>query len=100
MANVSASWALPTVGANQRPIKHVIVELSADGGANFSLVQNVLATVSQQVSVSDVEPGSYQFRHTVEDISGAKGSPVVTPFTVVAVQPPGSVANVQVQVAV
>jgi hypothetical protein len=97
MATVRATWTLPAVSRNQRPIDRVLVQLSADGGQNFADFANVRAEDVQEIVVTELEPGDYAFRHAVYDIDERQGSPVVTPFVVDA-QAPGVVQNVQVTV--
>ena len=99
MANVKATWSLPTVNSSQRPIAKVTVELSADNGANYRPVADVLPADAQEISLSDVDPGNtYVFRLTVVDVIGAKGQPVLKGFSVPS-QAPGVVTNLVVTIS-
>lgn len=98
MATVKATWALPTPTRDQRAIKHVRLELSADAGANFTALGNVLAAAPQEFVLTDVDPGSnYRVRATIVDSADVAGTPLVRSFVVNAT-PPGQVQNLVVTV--
>ena len=81
MANVRVQWVLPTTRESGKPlavadIDHVLIEVSADGGANFAPVGSFLPDVLE-TTVTDVDFGEYFFRGTVTDTKGRKSNPVV-----------------------
>jgi len=99
--NVTVGWTLPTTrvgGAVLSPdeIERVQVELSADGGANFTDLSNIAPTDPQQVFVPDMEPGEWHFRFTVFDTLGQNSAPAIEIVTVVDDSPPNTVTDITV----
>jgi len=97
--NVTVSWKLPTKrvkGGDLKPedIRHVRVELSADGGAGFTELVLVLPTEEQKASVPELEAGDWHFRMTVVDTLGQKSEPVVHIETVLDESPPMPVTDI------
>ena len=89
MATVRLNWTLPTKRTSGFPlspdeIKHTVVEMSADGGANWvgigQFPNNVLTT-----DVTELEPGNWFFRGFVVDTNGkasaVKAASVLIPDT-------------------
>lgn len=101
MRDVIIRWVLPATRESGLPldpadIQHTLVELSADGGANFTLVDSVLGSaLAQETLVQDLDNGNWIARLTVVDTAGREGAAVDTPF-VSDVSAPGTVTNVEV----
>ncbi|MBP8181890.1 MAG: hypothetical protein KAZ88_12990 [Acidimicrobiia bacterium] len=81
MANVRVQWVLPTTRESGKPlaaadIAAVAIEISADGGANYSPVGEFGADVLE-TTVADVDFGEFFFRGTVRDTKGRVSNPVV-----------------------
>lgn len=94
MKNVIISWVLPTTRQLGGPlpvedIEHVVIELSADAGASYSLIGDFPPSVLS-VPVNDL-PFSDQYivRGTVVDTALQPGNSVTKPFTVGDDSPPG-----------
>jgi len=99
--NVTLEWDLPVTRESGNPLSqseigHVIIELSADGGSNFTEINTKSPAEEQKVMVPDLEVGDWVFRLTVTDISGRSGQPHLEPFVIPDEAPPGSVLNVRV----
>lgn len=97
--DVTVTWDLPTAreqgGAlDPSDIQHVLVELSADGGASYSELNRVLPTEAQQVFVPDLDVGQWHFRLIVVDTLGQSSAPHVELVGVVDDSPPLAVSNV------
>ena len=88
MATATFRWELPTERKNGAPldpqteIAHTEVQLSADGGANFSPPANVAPDVAQEFPVADLAGGSYVFRGVVVDTDGRRSDPTDVSFSV------------------
>lgn len=101
MRNVRISWDLPTTREQGGPldvseINYVEVELSADGGANFSPVDQV-SPPATDIQINDLPFGdTYVVRLRVLDQSLRASADVDTPFAVSDDSAPGVVQNVQV----
>jgi len=94
MKNILITWVLPTTRQQGGPlpitdIQDVKIELSADGGANFSSVgtftTDILEAPVNDLPVSD----QYVVRGWATDTSGQDGDDVDVPFTVDDDSPPG-----------
>ena len=94
MKSVRISWTLPTTRQQGGPlpvaqISLVEIELSADGGQNYSPVgqftPDVLETVVADLPFAD----SYVARGRARDTDGQPGEWQGTPFSVVDTSPPG-----------
>jgi hypothetical protein len=97
--NVTVTWKLPTSRQKGGPlpvdeIDHTLVELSADGGANFVNLQQIPPTALQEVMVPDVEQGEWHFRITVIDTLGQLGAPHIEIVEVADDSPPDVVTDV------
>ncbi len=106
MRDVRVTWDLPTTRDSGRPlpideIAGVDVALSADGGANFTLLATVTPDGAQELEQQQLEPGDYLFRLIVIDTDGKTSSDdgVQVPFSIPDDSPPGEVTNVNVTVA-
>jgi hypothetical protein len=97
MKNVTISWVLPTTRQEGGPlpvdeIQHATIELSADGGANFSPIgqfaPDVLSTPVNDLPVSD----QYVVRGWVTDTVGQNGNQVSVPFAIADDSPPGDLS--------
>lgn len=81
MANVRVQWVLPTTRESGKPlnpadIKHVVIEVSADGGANYAPVGE-FAPNELETTIQDVDFGEWFFRGTVVDTKDRASNPVV-----------------------
>ena len=103
MKNIIISWILPTTRQSGGPlpveeIQHATLELSADGGVNYSpLGEFPPATLS--LPVNDLPfSDQYVVRGTVVDVAGAIGNPVTEAFVLADDSPPGDLAiNIAIQ---
>ena len=98
--NVTLTWDLPTErsGGGALPldeIEHTVVEMSADGGSNYTALPPVLPTDPQEKFVPDLEAGDWHFRLTVVDTLGQASPPAPWVETVVDDSPPNPVTNIQ-----
>lgn len=71
MSNARIQWVLPTTRESGLPlaeseIAFVEVLMSADGGTNYVMVDQV-APPTLEVLVSDLDVGTYHFKAVVED---------------------------------
>lgn len=95
MKNILISWALPTTRQQGGPlpveeIRGVVIELSADGGANFSAVGAEFPASVTEVPVNDLPfSDQYVVRGTVIDTLDQSGNPVLFPFAIADTSPPG-----------
>lgn len=99
--NVTGTWALPTTRQQGGPlpieeIQRTLVEMSADGGANFVDLVNVGPTDAQQFFIPDLEQGAYVFRFTVFDTAGQAGTVHTERVEVADDSPPGPITNVTI----
>ena len=94
MKSMRISWTLPTVREQGGPLSpddvaEVQIELSADGGANYSAVgvfaPDTLETVVADLPFSD----AYVVRGRAIDKTAQAGQWSVLPFAVVDTSPPG-----------
>ena len=100
MKNATVSWELPITRESGRPldladIQGVEVSLSADGGANFAVL-NTVAPPDTDLFVPDLEVGDWVFRLTVVDTNGRRSMDVDELFNIPDETAPGIVSNVQV----
>lgn len=103
MKNIIIQVTLPTTRQLGGPlpvdqILHSEIELSADAGASYSLVEklppNVLETPVNDLPVSD----QYIARGRVQDTAGVDGNWIEVPFEIVDDSPPGDlVINIAIQ---
>jgi hypothetical protein len=103
MKTVKLSWALPTTrvqGESLVPaeLSHTEILLSADGGANFSVLANVPAPIVDLIQ-PNLEPGSYVFRLVAVDKSTPpkRSAPVDFPYSFTEVSAPSPVTAVTVE---
>ena len=89
MANVKLTWILPTTRVDGSPataadVKYAHIDISADG-TNWSVFGAYAPNVLEE-TITDLEPGQWHFRGTVEDANGILSAPtdisVVIPSTV------------------
>jgi hypothetical protein len=74
MPNVNVSWVLPTTRESGKAlpvnqIKHVEIQISADGGQNFVKLDEYPPSVLS-ITQTDLEPGDWFFRGFVVDTEG------------------------------
>jgi hypothetical protein len=80
MSNAVLAWTLPTTRVEgealpEAQIDFCEIQMSADGGANFSgVVQAGPAVLTQ--TIEDLNPGTYFFRCIVQDMDGRRSDHV------------------------
>jgi hypothetical protein len=94
MANLKIQWALPTTRESGKPlaidaIQHVEISLSADGGANYGVI-DLLPPSMLETIVQDVEPGTWFAQGVVVDTAGRRSAPVTASAIVEDNSPPGA----------
>lgn len=98
--NVTLQWALPTTRESGKPlaasdIQHVSVEVSADAGANWSLLgtfpPNVLST-----QLTDLDFGTWVFRGVVVDTKGRPSQPLTATLVNEDTSPPSALVTLEV----
>lgn len=92
MANVKVSWVLPTTRKSGKPllveqIAFAFVEMSADLGANFGPVGQFPPDVLE-TTVTELEPGEWVFRGSVQDTAGKVSGTVEARIVVEDTSPP------------
>ena len=93
MADVRVDWQFPSVRASGRPlntadIKHTVIEMSADLGANFGVIATVAAP-GMTYTQTELEPGEWRFRGYVVDTGDRPGAPVYGSIVIADTTPPG-----------
>ncbi len=78
MSNARLTWSLPVVrvGGEALPvteIEFVEIQMSADGGNNFSGLIQAEPALLEHV-VNDLAPGTYVFRAIVQDTEGRRST--------------------------
>jgi hypothetical protein len=96
MANVRVAWTLPTTRQSGKPlspadIAGVELAQSADGGANFGVIDTLPPTTTSTL-VNELEPGDWYFRGVVIDTAGRRSSPVVKSISIADTTPPGELS--------
>lgn len=98
--NVTLSWALPTTRESGKPlavedIQSVVVEVSANDGADWALVgsfpPNVLST-----EVTDLDFGTWLFRGIVVDTKGRPSAPLQAVLVNEDTSPPSALLTLEV----
>jgi len=89
MANARLTWVLPTnriqgEALPEAQIAFVEIQMSADGGANYSGLAQV-PPPELEFLVADLNPGTYLFRGIVEDIDGRRSDAVDTSASILSV---------------
>jgi hypothetical protein len=103
MARIHISYTLPTTREDGKPldvseISHVVVEMSADNGEHFGVIDQIPAP-DNEVVINDIEPGTYIFRFMVVDLQDPPAeSTRVEAIAVVRRAPPSPVSDVVVTV--
>ena len=97
MQNVTVSWVLPTTresgkALNPADIHRVVLEMSADGGANYVGVDEFPPTVLSTVVV-ELEPGEWFFRGTVRDTKGRKSASITRSLVIEDTSPPSALID-------
>ena len=98
--DVTLAWDLPTerTGGAALPLDEVDetrIDMSADGGSNYTPRPPVPATDPQEKFVPDLDPGNWHFRFTVVDTLGQISAPAPWVETVVDDSPPNPVTNIR-----
>ena len=81
MANVKLTWLLPITRVDGSPasaadVKYAHIDISADG-TNWSVFGAYAPDVLEE-TITDLEPGQWHFRGTVEDLNGVRSAPTTT----------------------
>jgi len=101
MKTVNLSWDMPTTRESGLPlalpdILHTEISMSADLGANFTLIGTVLSSDASVFVQPDLVVGDYIFRLIVADVDNRLSIPVDVPVNVADETPPGAVSNILV----
>lgn len=99
MKNANVTWTDPTELESGRPLSldHVRVELSADLGVNFGLLDDVVAG-TEELYIPDLEDAEYVVRLTAVAADGRESAPVTANF-IIDNSDPKPVTNVQVELS-
>lgn len=97
MTDVRVIWVLPTTRESGKPlaaadIDRVILEMSADGGANYVGVDEFPASVLE-TTVVELEPGEWFFRGTVRDTAGRRSKPLTRSTVIADTTAPGALVD-------
>jgi hypothetical protein len=97
--NVTLNWALPTTRESGKPlaasdIQHVAVEVSADAGANFSLLGTFPPAVLS-TQITDLDFGTWTFRGTVVDTKGRTSAPLEATLVNEDTSPPSALVTLE-----
>lgn len=87
-ANVRVKWTLPAPRPFGAAIVGARIEISADGGANYGVLDTFPPAVSETV-VQDLEPGDWFFRGVAIDEAGRESKPKVASIRVPDDSAPG-----------
>jgi hypothetical protein len=87
MNNVTAKWTLPTERENNKPllpeeIKHSAVSFRVVGAPSWTHITNVLSADPQQVTITDMDGGDWEFQVIVTDINDLLSDPLQGTVTV------------------
>lgn len=101
MANVKVLWALPTTRESGKPlapsdIKHVRIEVSANGGQTYALIGDFPPSVLE-ADVQDLDFGTWTFRGLVVDKEGRVSPPLVATFVNEDTTGPSALEALQVE---
>jgi len=69
MANVRLTWTLPVPTANQRALKHVLIDARAAPSLPWGSAGNPVAVPTNFLLLTDVGAGTWEFRATVVDVA-------------------------------
>ena len=99
----TVTWDLPTTRESGNPLDPATlagtdVYLSADAGANFTLLNTVDPVDPQTLIIPDLVDGDYIVRLEVRDLDGRVSVAVDTPF-LIDLSAPSGVTNVAVVLA-
>ena len=94
MPKLRVNWTLPTTRESGQPltaaqIKHVLIELSADKGANYVPIGTFPPTVLT-TDIQDVDFGEWTVRGRVVDVDDRVSQPVMASITIADQTPPGA----------
>jgi hypothetical protein len=97
--NVTLVWALPTTRESGKPlavsdIAHVAIEVSADGGGNWSPV-GTFGPERLSTSLTDLDFGIWSFRGTVVDTKGRTSNPLLATLVVEDTTPPSVLLSLE-----
>jgi hypothetical protein len=95
MANIKVQWVLPTTRESGKPLKvtdisHVRIEVSADEGASFALINDFPPDVLETL-VQDADFGVWVFRAACADTKGRVSEWVVGSTVIEDTTPPSVV---------
>lgn len=98
--NVTLSWALPTTRESGKPlavedIQRVVVEVSANGGADWALVGTFAPDVLS-TQVTDLDFGTWLFRGIVVDNKGRSSAPLEAVLVNEDTSPPSALLTLEV----
>lgn len=101
MRDVKVSWVLPTTRESGKPlaaadIDRMVLEMSADGGANWIGVDEFPPAVLE-TTVVELEPGEWGFRGTVRDTRGRRSKPVVASIVIEDDTAPGALLSLTLE---
>lgn len=103
MSDATVTWTLPTERENGRPlpieeIAGTDVSFRVVGAPDFTPIPpGITPDVEQKVTVTDMDPGDWEFRCVVFDIKGNPSTPEDRPAAI-PFSPPNPVANMVVTV--
>lgn len=100
MANILTKYKLPTTRANGRAlavdeISGVEISLSTDG-ATYSPI-NTVAPPTQELLITELEPGTWYLRYVVIDKRGNRGVPHSQSVVIEDNSPPSAVTEVTIE---
>lgn len=103
MADIEITWDLPTERQSGGPldlndIDYTAVEISADGGTNYTEIDRVPRASDQRFVQTEVEAGTWLFRLAVYDTAGERGAAHVESVDIADETPPAAVMNVTVNI--
>jgi hypothetical protein len=105
MTDITLTWKLPTqrskTGAplSIREIDGVEIEISADKGQNWSVLNPLVPATTTQLFVPELEDGSWMFRGTVIDTRGARSEALEVKVITNETSPPMALAGMAARIS-
>lgn len=101
MTDITVRWVLPTTRekGGALPVDEidaVILEQSADGGANYAAIDEFPPDTLETV-VTELDPGEWFFRGLVRDKLGQVGKPVARSILVKDTSPPAALLSLTLE---